>query len=441
MVDIESPPEPFSGRFEMDFVLFSFVIFFARTVIAGASAVPAPGNPVAIVALVYDAAGVSLAMMAVLLLATKRGYAWAAALLVRDKGTRLALLVALVPLAYAVAGVEAGFPQFSSLSTTLASAPFAALPYWANAMLASTGVFVGLKTCLAFSLLREPGRGLVGVIRSDEPAAREFRAWFAALLLASPLLLLVNGLGWFSLLAPAGVFLLFLLARIPAFNRNATGMSFGDFLVAALPAGILIAFQPVLPLLWTWTVPVAALVLMVPTGLGREHVHFSFVPRSGRELIGVIHMMLVSLVIFIPLASVVGFIDPVATWNPESVSVVNLVEYVGTWVYIVGISEEFIFRCGLLILVKDGLRSLDARRDLHGTMGKIAKHPYVSAMVVSAVVFGLAHAGKGLDYAFLAALAGILYGLPYVKYKTLFGPIMLHAFVDVIAVAFFAAPL
>jgi membrane protease YdiL (CAAX protease family) len=74
-------------------------------------------------------------------------------------------------------------------------------------------------------------------------------------------------------------------------------------------------------------------------------------------------------------------------------------------------------------------------------MAKISSSPYFSAMIIAAFIFGISHISKGVDYAFLAFLAGILYGYPFVKYKNLFGPIMLHAFVDVIAVAYFAAPL
>jgi len=62
-------------------------------------------------------------------------------------------------------------------------------------------------------------------------------------------------------------------------------------------------------------------------------------------------------------------------------------------------------------------------------------------MILSAVLFGLAHAPKGWNYAFLAMVAGLLYGFPFCKNKNLFGAVVLHAVVDVIAVAYFSAVL
>lgn len=63
------------------------------------------------------------------------------------------------------------------------------------------------------------------------------------------------------------------------------------------------------------------------------------------------------------------------------------------------------------------------------------------ALVLSSIIFGLGHLPKGWNYSLLAIIAGFAYGLLFLKGRSLFGPILLHMTVDVIAVKFFGANL
>ncbi len=444
--EIEKEPEKFSGRFEKDFVFFSFLLFLMRTVIFSVSDFEKNygANPLSdrsvFPSIFYDSLGIAVAMMLTLLLATNKGYEVAKQLIQKDRGTFISIVIPLIAYIYMMIGILLGFPQFLQYMGLFSGLPFFFMPYWANGLIVSIFLFFGLKTTIVFALLREERIGLFKLLVKKDEHVSEFKIYFILLLISSPIMLLLFDAGWYALLTPVPLLILFSLAKAPFVNRNTEGLSFGDFLTAALPAGFLIALQSGFPLIWTLTVPVAGATLMITTNLGREHIHYSFVPRTGEEVVKIFYMMLLALVIFIPMALAVGFIEA-TTFLESDVRVSTLVGYIGTWVYIVGISEEFIFRCGLLILIKDGLIFWNKKKNFAGFMGKISSAPYFSAMIIAAFVFGVAHISKGVDYAFLAFLAGILYGYPFVKKKNLFGPIMLHAFVDVIAVAYFAAPL
>jgi membrane protease YdiL (CAAX protease family) len=415
----------------------SFLIFLLRTIIVSSESFEKEISTV-----LFDSVGTTFMLMITLMLATPAGYNLAKRLLIDDKGLIISSFCSVIPFIFTIIGIELGLEQFTQFYELLSRLPFEGLPYWLNGIFVVFGLFIGLKTCFMFSLLRENRSSLLGILKSnsEDPNIRRFKVHFILCLISSPIMLLVLDLGWLSLLAPLGIFMLFSISKIGLFNRNTEGFSIGDLVVAALPAGILIVYQPSLAWLWTLTVPISGVVIMVSTGFGREYFHYSYVPRSSKEVKEVLFLMLFSLVLFIPLAHVVGFIDATEAFG-KIVPWETWVQYIGTWVYLVGISEEFIFRCGLLILVKDSLIYWDSTKNFQGIIGKIAKKPYFTAMIIAAIIFGLAHISKGIPYAFLAIVAGILYGIPFVKYKTLFGPIMLHAFVDVIAVAYFAAPL
>lgn len=217
-------------------------------------------------------------------------------------------------------------------------------------------------------------------------------------------------------------------ARSPQGTETPTGLphlTLADLFTIGIGALALLA-SGTLPCLGSLLVVWGFIYLIFGTGLGREHFYLSFVPKS-RDFVEVVNFVLLSIVIFLPFATLVGFID-LANFTTD-VSVTEFYGMVVVWAFFVGISEELLFRSGVLVLFADWFRARGVER------------PRTWGLVVSAVLFGLAHASKGWDYALCAILAGFAYGLLFLKTRNLFGPIVLHMTVDVIAVAFFGAAL
>jgi membrane protease YdiL (CAAX protease family) len=96
-----------------------------------------------------------------------------------------------------------------------------------------------------------------------------------------------------------------------------------------------------------------------------------------------------------------------------------------TWLLVVGISEEIIFRCGVLTLIV----GLLAKSRL---IGLWQEHPRLSAVILTSFLFALAHLFRGTTLIFLALLASLLYGLAFVAGKSLFGPVLLHGLLNVL---------
>jgi membrane protease YdiL (CAAX protease family) len=62
------------------------------------------------------------------------------------------------------------------------------------------------------------------------------------------------------------------------------------------------------------------------------------------------------------------------------------------------------------------------------------------AVVVSAVLFGLAHAGGGVTWMLIATLAGFGYAAVYARTRTIEGPILVHFAVNAVHFLFFTYP-
>ena len=205
--------------------------------------------------------------------------------------------------------------------------------------------------------------------------------------------------------------------------RNAPGFGLrelGCVLLAVLPYLLLQAY---LPLLWTFTTPVAVVVMIYATGLGRELFNFSFVPRSLQEAGTVLLLMAIGLTLFLLITLGAGTISYTGgLWRSSAVTVFNSVF---TWLLIVGVSEEIIFRCGVLTLLIGWI----ARRC---AAERWQAHPRATAVLLTSLLFALAHLFRGATMIFLSFLAGMLYGLAYIAGKSLFGPVLLHGLLNVL---------
>jgi len=190
----------------------------------------------------------------------------------------------------------------------------------------------------------------------------------------------------------------------------------GCIALATLPFLLL---QEQLPILWCFTTPVAVLVMIYGSGLGREHFNFSFLPRSRREAGFVLLLMVCGLLLFLLVTLGAGTIS--YTGGLWQAAWFTIYDSLFTWLLVVGISEEIIFRCGVLTLLVDYLR----RR---AELGWWERYPRLTAVLLSSLLFALAHLFRGATLIFLAFLASLLYGLSFVAGKSLFGPVLLHGY-------------
>jgi len=163
--------------------------------------------------------------------------------------------------------------------------------------------------------------------------------------------------------------------------------------------------------------------MMYGSGLGREHFNFSFLPRSRREAGFVLLLMVCGLLLFLLVTLGAGTIS--YTGGLWQAAWFTVYDSLFTWLLVVGISEEIIFRCGVLTLLVDYLR----RRSEPGWW---KRHPRLTAVLLSSLLFALAHLFRGATLIFLAFLASLLYGLSFVAGKSLFGPVLLHGLLNVL---------
>jgi membrane protease YdiL (CAAX protease family) len=457
-----SAPKRYTGRFEGYFVFLSFIFFFLYRLIVlsqgarenwGAFVLDLPVQQ-GIGYVLFDAIFSTIFYLSIVLFATNRVSDWIQQQLKVKNGLIFAIIVPVACVIYKLLGMLFGFPIFTQMwRPSVANIYWSGSPWIIPVIGGSVALFIAIRTSILFGQIREDRRNLLVILKENFKKSKnlgefgeleqKFVGHFLLLLGLSPLLFLNLGIGWLALLGPVGIFLLYSVAKLPVFNQNPEGFTIGDILTAGLGVGPVILCQSIFSLAWCFTLPVAAILVYYTTGFGREHFHFSFVPQKAEEVPELINTVLFAIITFIPIAIGIGFIKPATGWNPH-VTGATLLQYIATWVYLVGISEEFIFRCGILILLADAIRFQAKKHhwgDKPGLLQKIAAHPMFTAMVLAAIIFGLAHAPKGWDYAFLAILAGFIYGLPFVKNKSLFGAVMLHAIVDVIAVAYFSAQL
>ena len=192
--------------------------------------------------------------------------------------------------------------------------------------------------------------------------------------------------------------------------------------LAVLPYLIL---QRHLPLIWCFTTPVAAIVMVYATGLGREYFGFSFVPRSARDFLSALLLLAVGLSAFLLLTVLSGSITYTGNlWRSDWTTLYNATFM---WLMIVGISEEVIFRCGILTLTTAYL----ARRS-QKIIANWSRYPRLSAVLFTSILFGLVHLYRGMTFAFLAFIASLLYSLSFVVGRSLSGPVLLHGLLNVL---------
>ncbi len=194
----------------------------------------------------------------------------------------------------------------------------------------------------------------------------------------------------------------------------------GCVLLATMPFFLL---QEQLPVLWCFTTPVAVSVMVYGTGLGRQTFCFSFVPRSLKEAGFILLLMASGLLLFLLVTLVAGTITYTGGLWRSGWFVIY--DSLFTWLLVVGISEEIIFRCGVLTLIV----GLLAQRQRTGWW---KQHPRLGAVVLTSLLFALAHLFRGATLIFLALLASLLYGLAFVAGKSLFGPVLLHGLLNVL---------
>ena len=214
------------------------------------------------------------------------------------------------------------------------------------------------------------------------------------------------------------------LARRAA--KKATGSpqfglrQFGCVLVTAIPYLVL---QEVLPLLWCFSTPAALVVMVYGTGLGREYFGFTFLPRSRREAGAVLLLLASGVLLFLATNLLVGGI----TYTGELWRLTGAKIYMFSFMMllVVGISEEVIFRCGVLMLFATYLGRAGAGRWW-------GRPPRPAAVIPTSALFGIAHFPHGPVMIFLAFLASLLYGLAFVGGRSLFGPVLLHGLLNVL---------
>lgn len=200
----------------------------------------------------------------------------------------------------------------------------------------------------------------------------------------------------------------------------------GCTVLAAAPYLVL---QEFLPILWCFTTPVAVTVMVYGSGLGREYFNFSFVPRSWREAGFVLLLMACGLLLFLLVSLGAGTISYTGgLWRSGWKTVYDSVF---TWLFIVGISEEIIFRCGVLMLIAAALTRSAADGGSPLAL-RLHRHPRLAAILITSLLFALAHLFRGATLIFLAFLASLLYGLAFVAGKSLFGPVLLHGLLNVL---------
>ena len=362
---VEAPVPAYSGRGEVALAMLILPLTFLYKVLDclyGKNAIPGQPWPYILLLSIFTA----LAFSSVFWLATRPGANWIVRMLKPDKRQWLIFLPAMFSGSFILVVWWLGLPEFSTHVLPMRTEPWADLSYpvflCVAALLLSGGFWVGLSLADKVAWLRQ--------------STSQFIPF-----------------GWRDL--------------------GCVGLAVLPFLV----------LQEQLPILWCFTTPVAVIVMVFASGLGREHFCFSFVPRSWRETGFILLLMVSGLLLFLLVSLGAGTISYSGGLWRSNWTVVY--DSVFTWLLIVGISEEIIFRCGILTLI-GGLLARKQR------MGWWKQHPRLGAVLLTSLLFALAHLFRGATLIFLALLASLLYGLAFVAGKSLFGPVLLHGLLNVL---------
>jgi len=359
---IEKPTPQYSGRGETALAIAVLPLAFAYKMLDclyGKD--PIPGHPWLYMLLL--SAFTTIAFSSVLFLATPIGERWVRRMLAANRTTWLASIPSLFVGIFLFFLWALSLPELHTHALSMITAPWTQLPLPVFLLLVGGFLTAALRGGLVLSRK----------ISSSAPEAQAF--------------------GWRQL---------------------------GCVLLATFP---FLVFQEQLPLLWCFTTPVAVTVLLYGTGLGREYFGYSFVPRSAKEALFVILLLVCGLLLFLFSTLWAGTITYTGGLWRSSWTMVY--DSVFVWLLIVGISEEVIFRCGVLTLVA----ALWSKKI---GLSWWSRHPRLSAVLVTSALFALAHLFRGATLFFLSFLASLLYGLAFVTGKSLFGPVLLHGLLNVL---------
>ena len=362
LLHIEKPTPTYTGRGETALALAAGPLTFAYKLLDCLyGKTPIPGQPWTYMLLL--SAFTAVAFSSVFWLATPGGERWVRRRLAENRAGSLAALPILFVGAFLTLLWGLGLPQLHTQALAMITDPWSQLPL---------PVFLILSALLLFGGLRA-GLMLAMRVASTSPVPLSFGS-----------------------------------------------RQLGCILLATLPFLVL---QEQLPLLWCFTTPVAVTVMVYGTGLGREYFGYSLVPRSLREALGVILLLVCGLLLFLLTTLWAGTITYTGgLWHS---SWLTLYDSLFMMVLVVGISEEVIFRCGVLTLIA----ALWAKKS---SLSRWGRHPRLSAVLVTSALFALSHLFRGATLFFLSFLASLLYGLAFAAGKSLFGPVLLHGLLNVL---------
>lgn len=370
---LEQPSTAFGGRGEMALVLAVLPLAFLHTLLDSLYGVRAvPGQSPLYLLLLSGFSAVALC--SVLLLATPAGERRVRRLLERQRLLPLAALPAAYIGSYLLLLWLLGLPQLHTQALAMLKRPFSQLPLPVFLALAAALLTAGPYAALKLAMRRAA-------------AAPEAERFFGV-------------------------------------------RELGCVLLAAAPFFLL---QRHLPLVWCFTTPAAVVVMVYGTGLGREAFGLSFVPRSGRDLLLTLALLAAGVVFFLLLVAVSGRITYTGRlWASPWPTIYNAAFM---WLMIVGISEEVIFRSGLLTMVAAYVGRLAAKKP--GAAGAAAgsflsSRSWLAAVLITSVLFGVVHLGRGPAFAALAFIASLLHGLAFVAGRSLAGPVLLHGILNVL---------
>jgi len=145
-----------------------------------------------------------------------------------------------------------------------------------------------------------------------------------------------------------------------------------------------------------------------------ENVRFGFVPNPGEWRIGIEQFLY-----FIPVGVIAAYFLRVASYRPLAVAWWEFPLYVlGTFLgvlWVLALAEEFFFRGFLQQLLTRGL------------------HSEIAALLVTSVIFGLVHLPMrhfpNWRFAAVAGLAGLFYGLAFIRARSVRACMVTHALV------------
>jgi len=140
-----------------------------------------------------------------------------------------------------------------------------------------------------------------------------------------------------------------------------------------------------------------------------ENIRFGFLPKRDEWIVG-----LEQFLYFLPVGALAAFLLHFARFQPVTLVWWKLLLFVPATffgiLWVVALAEEFFFRGLLLQLLTRGL------------------HSEVVGVVLTAVLFGAAHLPKW-RFAVLAGIAGVFYGIAFVKSRSVRASMVTHALV------------